>query len=79
VEAAKRFYYPPAFNSSNLVFNNVDIRHFVIQPAYQPGTLTEDSIGYEYLLHLAAGMFSDSFTDIDRQTELTDNDGTSLV
>lgn len=36
------FYYPPAFNSDNLVFNNVDIRHFVIRPAYEPGTFTEN-------------------------------------
>lgn len=37
------FYYPPAFNSGNLVFNNVDIRHFVIQPLYEPNSFTENS------------------------------------
>jgi hypothetical protein len=71
------FYYPPAFNSSNLVFNNVDIRHFVIQPAYLPGTLTEDlpQIMNTYCTWQPT-MFGSAFTDIDRQTELTDNDGT---
>ena len=32
------FYYPPALYSKNLDFNNVDIRHFVIEPLFQPGT-----------------------------------------
>ena len=71
------FYYPPAFNSDNLVFNNVDIRHFVIRPAYEPGTFTENQ---QQIMNTYCtwqpGMFSSAFTDIDRQTELTDNDGT---
>jgi hypothetical protein len=29
------FYYPPAFHSANLQFDNVDIRHFVIEPLFQ--------------------------------------------
>ncbi|HEY1300688.1 MAG TPA: hypothetical protein VGF07_09340, partial [Stellaceae bacterium] len=29
------FFYPPSFHSENLYFNNVDIRHFVIQPLFQ--------------------------------------------
>ena len=29
------FYYPPAFHSTNLQFDNVDIRHFVIDPLFQ--------------------------------------------
>jgi hypothetical protein len=29
------FYYPPAFHSRNLFFQNVDIRHFVIEPLFQ--------------------------------------------
>ena len=34
------FYYPPAFHSKNLFFNNVDIRHFVIEPLFSPITPT---------------------------------------
>jgi hypothetical protein len=70
------FYYPPAFNSANLVFKDVDIRHFVIQPQYDPGTLNENlkNIQNTYC-SWQPGMFSDSFTDIDRETELTDEDG----
>ncbi len=54
----------------------MDIRHFVIQPAYKPGTLTTDLdlIKNTYCSWQNA-MFSDSFTDIDRETELTDDDG----
>ncbi|MEI9979394.1 MAG: hypothetical protein WDN23_10405 [Edaphobacter sp.] len=70
------FYYPPAFNSSNLVFNNVDIRHFVIEPLYRPGG------GYIPNLTTVKNTYctwenaiEKGFTDIDRQTELTDNDG----
>ncbi|MBS1852431.1 MAG: G8 domain-containing protein [Acidobacteria bacterium] len=70
------FYYPPAFKSSNLAFNNVGIRHFVIQPAYVPGTLQEDpALIQKTYCTWQPGMFSSSFTDIDRQTELTDLDG----
>ncbi len=29
------FYYPPAFHSTNLFFNNVAIRHYVIEPLFQ--------------------------------------------
>jgi len=70
------FYYPPAFNSANLVFKNVDIRHFVIQPQYDPGTLNENPTAIQNTYcSWQPGMFSDSFTDIDRETELTDEDG----
>jgi hypothetical protein len=70
------FYYPPSFNSDNLVFDNVDIRHFVIQPLYKPNSFLEDTdaITKTYCTW-NPGMFKDSYTDIDRQTELTDNDG----
>ena len=38
------FYYPPAFHSANLFFDKVDIRHYVIQPLFKPGTyLTDDT------------------------------------
>ncbi len=70
------FYYPPAFNSSNLVYNNVDLHHFVIQPLYLPGG------GYNPDLTAVQNTYctwntavENGFTDIDRQTELTDNDG----
>jgi len=35
VETAERILFPPAFHSDNLFFNNVDIRHFVIEPLFQ--------------------------------------------
>lgn len=74
------FYYPPAFHSSDLFFNNVDIRHFVFQPQYQPGTYTDDTTEekntYCFVPPGGNGMFNGTgFTDIDRQTELSDDDG----
>ena len=37
------FYYPPAFHSTNLFFNkDVDVRHFVVTPLYEEGTLEID-------------------------------------
>ena len=36
------FYYPPAFHSDQLYFQNVDIRHFVIEPLFNYGTFTTD-------------------------------------
>src|SRR5262249_58509571 len=36
------FYYPPAFHSRNLFFQDVDIRHFVIEPLFQPNTFKTD-------------------------------------
>ena len=36
------FYYPPTFHSRNLFFNNVDIRHYVIDPLFIPGTYQTD-------------------------------------
>lgn len=71
------FYYPPAFHSSNLLFNNVDIRHFVFQPEYEPGTYIDDATEEKNTYCTQPGsMFSGSgFTDIDRQTELSDDDG----
>jgi hypothetical protein len=38
------FYYPPAFHSTNLFFNNVEFRHFVIEPLFQPGIFTTDPV-----------------------------------
>src|SRR4029078_2048502 len=73
------FYYPPAFHSTNLFFNNVDIRHYVVQPLYQPGTyLTNDArVQSEFIgIDTAQTGLMTGFTDIDRQTVLNDDDGT---
>ena len=74
------FYYPPAFHSKNLLFDNVDIRHFVIVPLFKPGTFEVDEAALRktYCTFPAGNpklLFSESFTDIDRQTELNDDDG----
>ncbi len=70
------FYYPPAFHSDNLYFNNVDIRHFVIEPLFTPGTYNTATgqITAEYCGN--TGFTFAGYTDIDRQTELSDDDGT---
>jgi len=69
------FYYPPAFHSRNLFFQNVDIRHFVIEPLFQPNSFKTDptNLADHYCTYNDA-MF-DNFTDIDRQTVLNDDDG----
>jgi len=69
------FYYPPAFHSTNLFFDNVGIRHFVIEPLFADGTYTTDgtAVAKRYCNQNNA-MFT-GFTDIDRQTELSDDDG----
>lgn len=70
------FYYPPAFSSDNLIFDNVDIRHFVIQPLYLANTFDEDNTAItKTYCSWNPYMFKAAFTDIDRQTELTDDDG----
>lgn len=75
------FYYPPAFHSTNLFFDSVDIRHFVIEPLFLPGTFkTDEAAAAKRYCTWNSAMF-DNFTDIDRQTELNDDDGslTGLV
>ncbi len=69
------FYYPPAFHSNKLYFNNVDIRHFVVEPLFESNTFTTDLAKSQarYCIY-QSDMFS-NFTDIDRQTELSDDDG----
>jgi hypothetical protein len=70
------FYYPPAFHSDQLFFQNVDIRHFVIEPLFDSsGTFTTDPtlIKNRYCTWTTA-LFN-NFTDIDRQTVLNDDDG----
>ena len=77
------FYYPPAFHSHNLWFENVDIRHFVVEPLFKPITPDEydpfqqnqDTVKTRYCTH-SNDMFSVSFNNIDRQTVLNDDDGT---
>ena len=79
------FFYPPAFHSRKLFFNNVDIRHFVIEPLFDPskGLFVTDGAAARarYCTYTAGnpqgvgGMFT-GFTDIDRQTELSDDDAT---
>jgi hypothetical protein len=70
------FFYPPAFDSQNLYFDpSVDIRHFVIDPLWVPGTFTSNAnASMNTYCSWQAADFS-NFTDIDRQTELTDLDG----
>jgi hypothetical protein len=69
------FYYPPAFHSTNLFFNNVDIRHFVIEPLFEPGTFTTDATAAQARYCTSGSQMFTGFTDIDRQTELNDDDG----
>jgi hypothetical protein len=75
------FFYPPAFHDQNLYFANVDVRHFVIEPLFQPTdylhpfVFNQTAASSRYCIWNTA-MFSGSWTDIDRQTELTDDDGT---
>lgn len=70
------FYYPPNFHSDNLVFDNVDIRHFVISPLYKAGTYISDPTAIT-TNYCGNNQFSfTNFTDLDRQTELSDDDGT---
>lgn len=77
------FFYPPAFHSRNLLFNNVDIRHFVIEPLFdasikgpfQTDLLASRARYCTYIGDPLNGMFT-GFTDIDRQTELNDDDAT---
>jgi len=70
------FYYPPSFHSENLFFDEVDIRHFIINPLFDPGTRTTNisEVTAQYCTHVGGGTFND-FTEVDRQTVLNDDDG----
>src|SRR5579862_6460641 len=71
------FYYPPAFHSDNLLFNNVDIRHFVIEPLFNStGLFVTDPVQSRTRYCTYNPTMFTGFTDIDRQTELNDDDGT---
>jgi cell migration-inducing and hyaluronan-binding protein len=73
------FFYPPAFHTKNLFFDNVDLRHYVIDPLFKGGTYLTDPVAVETQYCVEKDRyptFFDSFTSIDRQTELNDDDGT---
>ena len=80
------FYYPPAFHSNNLVLRRSNewhlshpaLRHRVAVPPQTP-TRHVPRRGKEASSHLsgstvATGLFI-GYTDVDRQTELNDDDG----
>jgi hypothetical protein len=69
------FYYPPAFHSDNLYFNNVGIRHFVLQPLFVEGTFDTNfpAVKENYCVYNSATF--QGWTAIDRQTILNDDDG----
>src|SRR5262245_53318558 len=74
------FYYPPSFHSRNLFFNNVDIRHLVVEPLFNPGTREQDddAVRAAYCTFVTDpffGMFGANFSAVDRQTILNDDDG----
>ncbi|MGA2404549.1 MAG: hypothetical protein ABSG91_23070, partial [Syntrophobacteraceae bacterium] len=78
------FYYPPAFHSRNLYFNNVDIRHLVIEPLWKPGTFESDlaQVKENYCTYdptptttTTKNQTFTGFTGVDRQTVLNDDDG----
>jgi len=69
------FFYPPAFHSDKLYFQNVDIRHFVIEPLFNFGTfITNPGAVMKRYCTWRTDMFN-NFTDVDRQTVLNDDDG----
>ena len=74
----------PAFHSRNLYFDtqeNLPIRHFVIEPLFNPNTYsTNTDLAANRYCTDPGGLFN-GYTDIDRQTELSDDDGslTGLV
>jgi hypothetical protein len=70
------FYYAPAFHSANLFFKDVDIRHFVLTPLHQRGTFSTDPEQVKKAYCNWGRDLFDSFTHIDRQTVLNDDDGT---
>jgi cell migration-inducing and hyaluronan-binding protein len=82
------FFYPPAFHSDNLFFDNVDIRHYVVNPLFKaPDAVTGDfdfhqGGTYKTDFDLAKTQFCslndqmfNGYSGIDRQTELSDDDG----
>jgi hypothetical protein len=70
------FYYPPAFRSRRLYFDNVDIRHFVFEPLFKEGSFDTDVEQATKLYCKWSLPFFENFTSNDRQTTLLDEDGT---
>jgi len=71
------FFYPPAFHSRDLFFDNVDIRHFVIEPLFSSkGLFVTDGTAVKSRYCTYNSVMFTGFTDIDRQTELNDDDAT---
>ena len=75
------FFYPPSFHSSNLFFDNVQIRHYVIDALFKKNTYLDDAgvngeIQKDYCDFSGTFPSFGNFSDIDRQTELSDDDGT---
>jgi hypothetical protein len=82
------FYYPPSFDSANLWFQNVDIRHFVVEPFFVPDPQNPNNPFAESQADIVAryctytspdqtgnGTQFINFTHVDRQTVLNDTDG----
>ncbi len=71
------FFYPPTFHSTNLFFDSVAIRHYVIDALFQPNTYLNDktAIDADYCTPNGKVTSFVNYTDIDRQTELNDDDG----
>ncbi len=74
------FFYPPSFHSSNLFFDNVEIRHYVIDALFKKNTYLDDAgvngqIQKDYCDFSGTFPSFGNFSDIDRQTELNDDDG----
>jgi hypothetical protein len=74
------FFYPPSFHSSNLFFDKVDIRHYVIDTLSTENTYIDSTarLQTDYCPILNGGYpdnYFGNFTDVDRQTELNDDDG----
>ena len=76
------FFYPPAFHSDGLFFDNVGIRHYVLEPLWIPGTFKTDEVKLRenYCRFNSENTFG-NFSSVDRQTVVNDDDGslTGLV
>ncbi len=81
------FFYPPAFHSLNLFFDDVQIRHYLIEPNFLPVTPTQqdpykidEPTSFANYCDAEPSMWT-GFTSVDKQTELNDDDGslTGLV
>jgi len=65
-----------------MYFDNVDIRHFVIEPLFKPDSfITDPTAAFQAYCTSGNGTLFNNFTDVDRETVLLDDDGslTGLV